>query len=132
MRIALPLAKPIVALIAFFSFVANWNNDSSLLAMLPNSTEYPLQLGLVLLPRNSPGTRRWEPSSPRYLRFFLVFLVAQRYVAAGLDGREYHRLNARQPFPGNDSWPDHGSVTELLDYCEGLPPRCAAGGGRPD
>jgi len=25
-RIALPLATPIVALVAFFSFVANWNN----------------------------------------------------------------------------------------------------------
>lgn len=82
LRIAVPLAKPVVALIAFFSFVANWNNYFLPLAMLPNSTEYPLQLGLVLLPRNSPVLALGVLIS--ILPVLLVFLVSQRYVARGL------------------------------------------------
>jgi multiple sugar transport system permease protein len=81
-RIALPLAKPVVALIAFFSFVANWNNYFLPLAMLPNSTEYPLQIGLVLLPRNSPVLALGVLIS--ILPVLGVFLVSQRYVATGL------------------------------------------------
>ena len=82
LRIAVPLAKPVVALIAFFSFVANWNNYFLPLAMLPNSTEYPLQIGLVLLPRNSPILALGVLIS--ILPVLLVFLVSQRYVARGL------------------------------------------------
>ena len=82
LRIAIPLAKPVVALIAFFSFVANWNNYFLPLAMLPSSDAYPLQVGLVLLPRNSPVLALGVLLS--ILPVVLVFLVSQRYVAAGL------------------------------------------------
>ena len=82
LRIALPLSKPVVALIAFFSFVANWNNYFLPLAILPNSTEYPLQLGLILLPRGSPVLALGVLIS--ILPVLLVFLVSQRYVASGL------------------------------------------------
>ena len=50
--------------------------------MLPNSTEYPLQLGLVLLPRNSPVLALGVLIS--ILPVLLVFFVSQRYVATGL------------------------------------------------
>jgi len=82
LRIALPLAKPVVALIAFFSFVANWNNYFLPLAMLPSSDAYPLQVGLVLLPRNSPVLALGVLIS--ILPVLLVFFVSQRYVATGL------------------------------------------------
>jgi multiple sugar transport system permease protein len=82
LRIALPLAKPVVALIAFFSFVANWNNYFLPLVMLPSSDVYPLQVGLVLLPRNSPVLALGVLIS--ILPVVLVFVVAQRYVARGL------------------------------------------------
>ena len=82
MRIALPLAKPIVALIAFFSFVANWNNYFLPLALLPDSRSYPLQNGLTLLPRNSPILAVGVVIS--ILPVVFVFLISQRYVAAGL------------------------------------------------
>ncbi len=36
-RIALPLAKPVVGLVAFFSFVGNWNNFFLPYLVLPNS-----------------------------------------------------------------------------------------------
>jgi len=82
LRIALPLAKPIVALIAFFSFVANWNNYFLPLVMLPDSKGYPLQNGLTLLPGNSPILALAVAIS--ILPVVLVFVVSQRYVAAGL------------------------------------------------
>ena len=54
-RIALPLAKPIIALVAFFGFVANWNNFILPYVMLPESSRYPLQVGLQNLLASSPG-----------------------------------------------------------------------------
>ena len=48
------LSKPVIALIALFSFVANWNNYFLPLLMLPSSDGYPLQVGLAELPRASP------------------------------------------------------------------------------
>ena len=83
LRIAVPLAKPIVALIAFFSFVANWNNYFLPLAILPDDKAYPLQVGLVLLPRSSPVLALGVVIS--LLPVVLVFIVSQRYVAAGLN-----------------------------------------------
>ena len=82
LRIALPLAKPVVALIAFFSFVVNWNNYFLPLVMLPSSDAYPLQVGLVLLPMNSPVLALGVLIS--ILPVLLVFFLSQRYVAAGL------------------------------------------------
>ena len=46
LRIALPLAKPVVALIAFFSFVANWNNYFLPYVMLSDDHTYNLPVGL--------------------------------------------------------------------------------------
>ena len=48
-RIALPLAAPIVALVGFFSFVANWTNFFLPYVMLPQSGQYPAQVGIALL-----------------------------------------------------------------------------------
>ena len=83
LRIAVPLAKPVVALIAFFSFVANWNNYFLPLAMLPDDKAYPLQVGLVLLPRNSSVLALGVLVS--ILPVAVVFIICQRYVAAGLN-----------------------------------------------
>ncbi len=46
LRVALPLAKPVAALVFFFSFVADWNNFFLPYAILPNQTEFPVQVGL--------------------------------------------------------------------------------------
>ena len=45
-RIALPLAVPVIALVGFFSFVANWTNYFLPYVMLPESNQYPVQVGL--------------------------------------------------------------------------------------
>ena len=45
-RVALPLAKPVVALVAFFAFVSDWNNFFLPFVMLPDSAKYSLPVGL--------------------------------------------------------------------------------------
>jgi multiple sugar transport system permease protein len=45
-HVALPLSKPVIALVGFFSFVGNWNNFFLPFVMLPDSTQYPAQVGL--------------------------------------------------------------------------------------
>jgi multiple sugar transport system permease protein len=95
-RIALPLAVPVVALVGFFSFVANWTNYFLPYVMLPDSSQYPVQVGLGLLltdvPQFNPtaGTAsvlRPELALATLLAIspvLIVFLFAQRYLVSGL------------------------------------------------
>ncbi len=95
-RIALPLAAPIIALVGFFSFVANWTNFFLPYVMLPQSSQYPAQVGIALLltdvpqfnPTAGAGTvLRPELALATLLAIgpvLLVFLFAQRYLVAGL------------------------------------------------
>jgi len=95
-RIALPLAAPIIALVGFFSFVANWTNYFLPYVMLPESNQYPVQVGLGLLltdvPQFNPtaGTAavlRPELALATLLAIspvLIVFLFAQRYLVSGL------------------------------------------------
>ena len=95
-RIALPLAVPIIALVGFFSFVANWTNYFLPYVMLPESNQYPVQVGLGLLltdvPQFNPtaGTAavlRPELALATLLAIspvLIVFLFAQRYLVSGL------------------------------------------------
>ncbi|WIM94494.1 carbohydrate ABC transporter permease [Actinoplanes oblitus] len=96
-RIALPLATPIVALVAFFSFVQNWNNFFLPFVMLPSSDGYPMQVGLTSLLASTPA---FNPSSAgsqsvqlpalalatvvSVLPVLVVFLVSQRFLVAGM------------------------------------------------
>ena len=95
-RIALPLAAPIIALVGFFSFVANWTNYFLPYVMLPQSGQYPAQVGIGLLltdvpqfnPTAGAGTvLRPELALATLLAItpvLLVFLFAQRYLVSGL------------------------------------------------
>jgi multiple sugar transport system permease protein len=87
-RIALPLATPVVALVAFFSFVQNWNNY-----FLP----FVMQVGLTSLLASTPA---FNPSSlgasPIELPalalatlisvapVIIVFLFSQRFLVTGM------------------------------------------------
>jgi multiple sugar transport system permease protein len=97
LRIALPLATPIVALVAFFSFVQNWNNFFLPYIMLPSSDGYPIQVGLTSLLSATPA---FNPSSAgsdsvqlptlalatvvSILPVLIVFLFSQRFLVAGM------------------------------------------------
>jgi multiple sugar transport system permease protein len=54
-HVALPLARPVVALVAFFSFVGNWNNFFLPLVMLPSDQQAPIQVGLNNLLASTPA-----------------------------------------------------------------------------
>jgi multiple sugar transport system permease protein len=45
-RVALPLAKPVVGLVFFFSFAADWTNFFLPYVVLPDSSQYPVEVGL--------------------------------------------------------------------------------------
>jgi multiple sugar transport system permease protein len=96
-KVALPLAAPVVALVAFFSFVQNWNNFFLPFVMLPSSDGYPVQVGLTSLLASTPA---FNPSSAgaqsvqlptlalatvvSVLPVLIVFLVSQRFLVAGM------------------------------------------------
>lgn len=53
--VVLPLSKPIIGLLAFFSFVANWNNYFLPYVMLSDQDTYNLPVGLGALIAGSPA-----------------------------------------------------------------------------
>jgi multiple sugar transport system permease protein len=99
-RIALPLAKPVVALVFFFSFVSDWNNFFLPYAVLADSSQYPIQVGLSNLLSSTPsfnpavggggqqvGIFRPELALATLLAVIpvaIVFLLSQRALVRGL------------------------------------------------
>jgi multiple sugar transport system permease protein len=96
-RIALPLAKPIISLIAFFSFLAIWSNYFLAFVLLSDDKLYNLPVGLTALvsssgalsnlPGNDIPIRKPEvllASVLIILPVLLVFLVAQRFIKSGM------------------------------------------------
>ena len=96
-RIALPLAKPVVALVAFFSFVGNWNNFFLPYLVLPSSDQFPIQVGLNQLLSSTPsfnpvagaGLNIQSPELAlsiivAILPVLVVFLFSQRALVSGM------------------------------------------------
>jgi multiple sugar transport system permease protein len=96
-RVALPLATPVVGLVAFFSFVGNWNNFFLPYLVLPNSDQFPIQVGLNQLLSSTPS---FNPvagaglniTSPELalaivvaiLPVLVLFLFSQRTLVSGM------------------------------------------------
>jgi multiple sugar transport system permease protein len=98
-HIALPLARPIVALIAFFAFVADWNNYYLPFVMTSDSSQYPVTIGLQVLISSSPifsptasgyaGSEIFRPDLAMatliaILPVLIIFLFAQRTLVKGM------------------------------------------------
>jgi multiple sugar transport system permease protein len=95
-RVALPLATPVVALVGFFSFVANWTNYFLPYVMLPESGQFPVQVGLGTLlndvPQFNPTVGGLAVQRPvlalatllAITPVLLVFLFSQRFLVAGM------------------------------------------------
>jgi len=95
-RIAMPLALPVIALVGFFSFVANWNNFFLPFLTVPGRAA-PIQVGLTELLGSVPA---FNPTSAGVTAIelptlavatllsvtpvLLVFLFSQRFLVAGL------------------------------------------------
>jgi multiple sugar transport system permease protein len=97
-HVALPLARPVVALVGFFSFVGNWNNFFLPLVMLPSDQAAPIQVGLNNLLASTPAFNpvaggadlnfnRPELALTTLLAIapiLLVFLFSQRALVSGM------------------------------------------------
>ena len=97
-RIAAPLAKQAVALVVFFSFVANWTNYFLPLVLLPLAKQQPVSIGLQHLIAASPifdptksaglAVSLWMPqlalaTTITIIPLFILFIAAQRFLARG-------------------------------------------------
>jgi multiple sugar transport system permease protein len=97
-HVALPLAKPMVGLVAFFSFVGNWNNYFLPFVMLTDDLKYNLPVGLEALIAGTPALHPTLGGSqlPIYrpeaalaglivvVPIIVVFVFSQRFVVAGM------------------------------------------------
>ena len=95
-HIALPLATPVIALVGFFSFVANWTNYFLPYVMLPESSQMPIQVGVGSLLSNVPSfnptvgdlaIQRPQLALATLVAItpvLIVFLFAQRFLVSGM------------------------------------------------
>jgi multiple sugar transport system permease protein len=82
-QVGIPLAKPIVALVFFFSFVADWNNFFLPYVFLSDERQLPMQVGLSDLFRSSrPAVALATLIAATPVA--VVFLVSQRALLRGL------------------------------------------------
>lgn len=98
-HIALPLAKPLLGLLAFISFTANWNNFFGPYVMLNDETLYNLPVGVQSVLASTAAIRPgFNPTAGAIsfqqadaalaglimiLPVVIVFLFSQRYVTRG-------------------------------------------------
>ncbi|RNM12982.1 carbohydrate ABC transporter permease [Nocardioides pocheonensis] len=101
-RVALPLAKPVVALVLFFSFVSDWNNFFLPYTVLGDSKQYPIQVGLSTLLSSTPSFNPAVGGGGQQVGIFrpelalatlvavvpvaIVFMLSQRSLVRGLVG----------------------------------------------
>jgi len=102
LRVALPLATPVVALVFFFSFVADWNNFFLPYVVLANSNQYPITVGLWDLLSSTPSFNPSVGGGGQSVNIFkpelalatliavvpvaIVFLFSQRALVRGMLG----------------------------------------------
>jgi multiple sugar transport system permease protein len=95
-RIAMPLATPVIGLVAFFSFTGNWNNYFLPFVMLPGR-KAPIQVGLADLLSNVPAFNPTNAASVTIslsslalatliavAPVLIVFLFSQRFLVTGM------------------------------------------------
>ena len=84
LRVGLPLAKPVLALVFFFSFVADWNNYFLPYVIFADPTQFTVQTGLTDM---LGGTSRGEQALAALIGtapLALVFVFSQRALVRGL------------------------------------------------
>jgi multiple sugar transport system permease protein len=84
-QVGIPLAKPIVALVFFFSFVADWNNFFLPYVFLSDERSQPIQVGLSDLFRASRPAVALA-TLVAALPVAAVFVISQRALLRGLVG----------------------------------------------
>jgi multiple sugar transport system permease protein len=87
----------VIGLVAFFSFVGNWNNFFLPYLVLPNSNQFPIQVGLNQLLSSTPSFNPvagagLDITSPELalaiivaiLPVLVLFLFSQRTLVSGM------------------------------------------------
>jgi multiple sugar transport system permease protein len=101
-KIAMPLAKPVLALVFFFSFVSNWNNFFLPYVVLSDPHKLPITVGLWDLLASTPAFNPAVGGGGQSLQIFkpelalatvlavipvaTVFVLSQRALVRGLVG----------------------------------------------
>jgi raffinose/stachyose/melibiose transport system permease protein len=84
--ITLPLSGPVLSTVAIISFVGSWNGYLLPLVVLNSESRYPWTLGLMAF--QGQYTTSWQLVlafiTLTILPAILIFLLAQRYIVAGL------------------------------------------------
>lgn len=96
LKIAMPLATPVIALVGFFNFTGNWNNYFLPYVTLPGK-KAPIQVGLAELLSNVPAFNPTNAASTTIslsalalatliaiAPVMIVFLFCQRFLVSGL------------------------------------------------
>jgi multiple sugar transport system permease protein len=85
-RIIIPLAKPAIATVAIFTFLATWNSLLGPVIYLTNEKMYTLQIGLTYF--RSEYSVEWQELMAASLVVLaptlLIFFVGQRFFVQGL------------------------------------------------
>jgi multiple sugar transport system permease protein len=85
-RIILPLCKPVLAVLALFTFQGAWNDFLWPLIVTTGDTLRTIQLGLVLF--QADHTTQWTllmaASTVAVLPVVILFLFTQRYFVQGI------------------------------------------------
>jgi ABC-type glycerol-3-phosphate transport system permease component len=86
-QIILPLAKPALATIAVFSFIANWNDFLTPLIYLSDPLMYTLAIGINYL-RNFRGGGELSLQMAAAVMFItpclVIYFISQRYIVQGI------------------------------------------------
>ena len=83
-RVALPLAKPVVALVFFFSFAADWTNFFLPYAVLPDSSQYPVEVGLTDMFVGGSKPVLALAALIATVPLAIVYAFSQRFIVRGL------------------------------------------------
>jgi ABC-type glycerol-3-phosphate transport system permease component len=85
-RIALPLAKPLIAVLVIFTFMWRWNEFAWPLIILKDTSSYTLPIGLLFLKGqySTDVTAVMAIATISALPMLLVFAACQRYFVEGL------------------------------------------------
>ena len=92
LRVALPLTRPVLALVFFFSFVADWNNFFLPYVVLPDSAQYPVAVGLNDLLVSAARPVLALAALIAAMPVVLVYLLAHRTIVRGCSAAR-HRID---------------------------------------
>ncbi len=85
-KIALPMAKPVLALVSLFTFIGAWNNYVGPLIYITSESKYPLALGMPMF-MSRYGTYWNQAMAAAILTLLptiIFFFFAQKYLIEGI------------------------------------------------